>query len=87
MPSIDCAALLPLAELARICGRAGRVQRTLPTLRPVRSNADTGIWHVCLGAQVARDAFGSALSAERLVIRSQTWALTRDGLGGAPANT
>ncbi|KAK9834867.1 hypothetical protein WJX81_004804 [Elliptochloris bilobata] len=42
------------------------------------------------GAQVARDAFGSALSSERLVIRSQTWSLTRDGLkgarsGGAPA--
>lgn len=37
-----------------------------------------------VGAQVARDAFGSALSAERLVIRAQTWALTRDGLGGAP---
>ena len=36
---------------------------------------------MCAGAQVARDAFGSALSGERLVIRSQTWALTRDGLG------
>jgi len=35
------------------------------------------------GAQVARDAFGGALSAERLKISSQTWSLARDGLGGA----
>ena len=36
------------------------------------------------GAQVARDAFGSALSTERLKIGSITWALAREGLRGAP---
>ena len=36
------------------------------------------------GAQVARDAFGSALSTERLTIGSNTWALAREGLRGAP---
>lgn len=36
------------------------------------------------GAQVARDAFGSALSNERLTIGVNTWALAREGLRGAP---
>ena len=61
------------------------MRRTFPTVLPMRTCSDTGTWRARVGAQVARDAFGSALSAERLVIRAQTWALTRDGLGGAPS--
>lgn len=38
----------------------------------------------CAGAQVAGDVFGSALSNERLTIGSNTWALAREGLRGAP---